>query len=118
MIGGIATNLGFKSTVCGTDIGIVETNLHPWQIDEATREFINQNGWSLLYDQNPHVGKVIRVASSPNGDKFTFECLQKRTRSGGVTIYISKNQDSGQKHLAQQFSEYLRTRFGQGIWRL
>jgi len=115
---GMTAAIGFKSTVRETDIGIVAANLHPWQISEATMEFIQQKGWTFLHDQCVRPGRTIRLAAAPGGDEIALEMLEEQTHAGGVSVYISKNDDSGQAELAQDLSDYLRKRFGERQWRL
>lgn len=119
LVGGILlATFVVKKSVVYTDAGIVETTLQPWQVSEATGAFILQKGWGFERDENPSPYKTLRIANDFNGDRVVLECAQERTRSGGVTVYITVNGDSGQNVLANELSQYFQDRFGNYTWRL
>jgi hypothetical protein len=101
---------GRSSIVLESDAGIIRTCLHLWEADEGIRGFINENGWTHSQEFiNSWTFKLI--AATPAGDTVVFECCQERTKAAPVTIYITKNGDSGQPQLTGELRASLEYRY-------
>ena len=102
---------GQSSVVLETNIGIIKTRLHLWEVDEGVRGFIKEKGWThTQVFINSWTFKLI--AMTPAGDSVVFECCQERTKAAPVTIYITKNSDSAQPQLTDALKASLEYRYG------
>ena len=102
--------MGGSSHIVATDIGVVETRLHLWEAEEGVRAFIEGEGWSHK-QEFLHSWQFKLIATTPESDTIVFECLQERSEDVKVTIYISKNGDSGQPELTDALKASLAARY-------
>jgi len=94
----------------GERYGIIKTCLHLWEADEGIRGFLHENGWTHSQEfLNSWSFKL--TATTPAGDTVVFECCQERTKAAPVTIYITKNGDSGQPQLTAALRASLEYRY-------
>jgi hypothetical protein len=98
-----------SSQILETDIGIIKTSLHLWEADEAVRGFIGEKGWSCSQEFIAS-WRFKLIATTPQSDTIVFECHQERTEASPVTIYITKNGDSGQRQLTDELKASLEYR--------
>jgi hypothetical protein len=99
-----------SSHIIETDIGLIKTSLQLWQIDEGVRAFIEEKGWT--YSQEfIHSWQFKLIASTPEGESISFECLQERTEKPVVTIYVPKDGIGNQQQLTNELIESIKYRF-------
>jgi len=113
-----------KPTIVEVDYGIVETNLSLEAASEAARTFIAKQGWAgVATNSDDAVGpeatlKTICRATTADGNEVAFELRPGRSGPEGSTpalptsVYITKDGDSGQLQLAEEFAAYLQEQFG------
>ncbi len=101
---------GRSSIVLESNAGILKTRLHLWEADEGIRGFLHENRWT--YSQQFINSWTFKLtATTPAGDTVVFECCQERTKAAPVTIYITKNGDSGQPQLTDELRASLEYRY-------
>ncbi len=98
------------SSIIETDIGLVTTSLQLWQVDEGVRAFIEEKGWTHS-QEFIHSWQFKLIATTPENETLTFECLQERTEKPKVTIYVPKSEVVNQQELSNELAGSLWERF-------
>ena len=98
------------SAVIERDTGLIKTSLQLWQVDEGVRAFIEGKGWTHS-QEFIHSWQFKLIATRPENETITFECLQERTEKQVVTIHVSMSDIENRQGLANELAGSLWERF-------
>ena len=111
-----------RPTVLKVNIGLVETNLRPWEVVDAIQAMGEDQGWvpTRVEHHSERTSFYLYSRASDNA-QITFQVLEERSQAGRVRIFIltrtrEPNVLTADAEIPQELAKTLRNRYG--AWRI